>query len=347
MNSRELVIHALLGAPIERYPCGPLAVHCTARLAGVTLKDYTLDAKTLASCVVQYYEQFRPDAVWLSADTWVTAQAMGAHVAFAGDEQPMGGVGDPLVKTPADIEKIPVVESRIQGRFPLMCEALSIVKRQLGRDVFVVGCFDQSPFSLAAALMGVEALMIKAVDEPAFVDALLERCTEYAVAYALALANAGADMLSTGDSVAGLIGRDMYRRIAMPAEQRAFEDIRSGCDALLSLHICGDTSHILKDMAQTGCDVLEIDSKVAMIEAMRVVGPELGLWGNLNPMDLLERTPQEVERLAVDLLETVKQCGRTRFVLSSGCTLAPDTPAENIRALIGAAVNSGKRMAAG
>lgn len=335
MNSRELTVHALLGSPIERFPSGPLAVHNTARLSGVTVADYTMNPGVLADCVVNYYEEFRPDAIWVSADTWVTAQAMGAEVDFVGEDLPMCGVGEPLVKSISDVKKIPPVDTLVQGRFGLMCEALSLIKERLGGEVFIVGCFDQSPFSLACALMGMETLMVKAIDEPEFVEALLERCVEYAVSYALSLAHAGADMLSTGDSVAGLVGRDMYCRIARPAERKMFEDIRSQCGALLSLHICGDTSHILEDMSEAGCDVLEIDSKVDICEALEKVGSEVALWGNIDPVEVMERgTPEDVEREALNVLEKVKECGRTRFVLSSGCTLAPDTPGDNIGALI-------------
>ncbi len=335
MNSRELTVHALLGSPIDRYPSGPLAVHNTARLSGVTVTDYTMNPGVLADCVVKYYEEFRPDAVWVSADTWVTAQAMGAKVDFVSDDLPMCGVGGPLVKTVSDIKKIPPVDTQVHGRFPLMCEALSIIKERLDEKVFIVGCFDQSPFSLACALMGMESLMVKAIDEPDFVEALLERCIEYAVSYALRLAHAGADMLSTGDSVAGLVGREMYCSMAMPAEQKMFKEVHSQCDALLSLHICGNTSHILENMSQAGCDVLEIDSKVDICEALEKVGGEVALWGNIDPVGVLERgTPEDVEREALIIMEKVKECGRTRFVLSSGCTLVPDTPGDNIRALI-------------
>ncbi|MBW2637677.1 MAG: uroporphyrinogen decarboxylase family protein, partial [Deltaproteobacteria bacterium] len=322
-------------ASIDRFPCGPLAVHNTAGLAGVSIEDYTLKPDKLADCIVHYYEQFEPDAVWVSADTWVTAQGMGAEVDFIGDSQPMCGVGEPLVKSVSDIKRIRPVDTLVQGRFGLMCEALSQIKERLGQDVFVVGCFDQSPFSLACALMGMEALMVKAIDESDFVDALLERCVEYSVAYALSLAHAGADMLSTGDSVAGLVGRKMYCGMALGAEQKMFDDIRSQCDALLSLHICGDTSHILSDMSRAGCDVLEIDSNVDICDAMEKVGDEIALWGNIDPVGVLQRgTAADVEREALKLLEKVKACGRSRFVLSSGCTMAPDTPEKNIRALI-------------
>ena len=93
LSGKELVSRALRGLPTPRPAAGPLAVHYCARLAGVSLRDYTLNPRVLADCVLRYYEAFRPDAVWLSADTWVTAQAMGAAVAFPSGDQPLAGDG--------------------------------------------------------------------------------------------------------------------------------------------------------------------------------------------------------------------------------------------------------------
>ena len=76
-----------------------------------------------------------------------------------------------------------------------MLKALSRIVEQLGRKAFIVGCFDQYPFSLAAALMGMNEIMLKVVDDPPLVAALMERCSEYALAYACALSRAGADLL--------------------------------------------------------------------------------------------------------------------------------------------------------
>ena len=99
LNSKQLVRRSLCGEPVPRIATGPLAVHYCARLAGRSLRDYTSDPHVLANCVVRYYEEFRPDAVWLSADTWVTAEAMGAAVCFPGDDQPQCGTGEPLLRS--------------------------------------------------------------------------------------------------------------------------------------------------------------------------------------------------------------------------------------------------------
>ena len=144
MNSKKLVLRALQGESTPRVATGPLAVHYCAGLAGVSIRDYTTNPQILAECVIRYYEQFKPDAIWLSADTWISAGAMGARVGATEDNQPFSGLGQPLVQTVADIDRIPAAHLEL-GRYPVMLEALTRIKYALGKDVFIVACFDQYP----------------------------------------------------------------------------------------------------------------------------------------------------------------------------------------------------------
>jgi len=336
--SKALVARALRGEPVPRVPVGPLAVHFCARVAGGTLRAYSTRATTLAAAVIRYWERFRPDAVWLSADTWVSAQAMGARVGASDDHQPLGGQGPPLVRTAADIDRIPPPDVGRQGRYPLMLEALRRIVAALGREVWIVGCMDQYPFSLAAALMGINDIMLKVVDDPPFVEALMARCAEYQLAYGRALAEAGADMLSGGDSPVVLLGPELYERLAQPFETRVIAALKAATGRPVSLHNCGRATPLLAGMARTGADVLEVDHFVDLGEACRIVGPEVALWGNLDPVGVLAQgTPALVEQTARKAMEAVKAAGHRRFVLSSGCTLAVETPAENLEALSRAA----------
>jgi MtaA/CmuA family methyltransferase len=333
LTSRQLVTRTLAGQPVPRVPAGPLAVHYCAKIAGRTVRQYTLDPQVLADCVGVYYQRFQPDALWISADTWVTAEAMGVRVGTTGDDQPFGGLGEPLVQKPGDIDRIPAPDPSSQGRWPRMLEAVRRVRRMFP-DVFLVACFDQYPFSLACALMGIHQLMLKLTDDRPMVEALMERCLEYSVAYAVALSKEGADSLSGGDSPAGLIGPRSYRDLAAPFESRAIRRIQQATRKPVSLHICGDATALLADMASTGADVLEIDSRVDLPEACRQVGPGVALWGNLDPVALLARgTPEQVRRASHQAIEAVAAAGHSRFVLSSGCTLAMETPPENLDAM--------------
>lgn len=340
LSPKQLVRRALSGDEAPRPATGPLAVHFCARTAGVSLRQYTTDARVLAESVVHYYQRYLPDAVWLSADTWVTAEAMGAAVGFTDDDQPMSGIGGPLIQSAADLDRIPDPDPSLQGRCPLMLDALQQVIRALGEEVFVVGCFDQYPFSLACALMGLDQVMLKLIDDRPMVVALMDRCAEYTVAYAQALAAAGADMLSGGDSPAGLMGPALYREVALPAEQQVIAEIKEFANCPVSLHICGDATPILADMALCGADVLELDSQVDVPTASSVTGPNIALWGNLDPVRILAHgSPQQVHDATRALLCSVTETGHRRFVLSSGCTLAVETPPENLQAMFDAAGN--------
>lgn len=333
MNSKELVSAALRGLPAPRVPTGPLAVHFCAGLTGCTLGEYTTNPSRLADSVIRYCERFRPDAVWVSADTWVSAQAMGARVGATDDNQPFGGIGPPAVRTARDIDKIPAPDVGSHGRYPLMLEALSRIARALGKEVFVVACFDQYPFSLAASLMGINEMMLALIDDPPFVRALMERCLEYTCAYGAALSRAGADMLSGGDSPAGLVGPELYAQFGLPGEQRVLRYLKSATGKPASLHICGNTMPILPLMKTAGADVLELDSAVTIANACRVIGPDIALWGNLDPVRVLAQGgPNQVASAVSHILAEVRSVAHPRFVLSSGCTLAVETPYRNLDA---------------
>lgn len=334
-GARELVRRALDGRGAARPVAGPLAVHWCARAAGISLRDYTLRADRLAESVIRYAERLRPDAVWVSADTWVSAQAMGASVEFPGEDQPLAGAGRPLVRSAADLARIPKPDPASQGRWPLMLDAVRRVREGVGPDVFVVACFDQYPFSLACALMGLQNAMLAPADDRALIEAVMDRAAEHAVAYAAALAGAGADLLSGGDSPAGLLGPELYREIALPFERRVIAAVKARTGLPVSLHICGNAGPLLADMEDSGADVLELDQRTDLAEACRVVPGHVALWGNLDPVALLARgSPGDVAQAVRGLVRTTSEAGRGRFVVSSGCTLALETPEANVRALI-------------
>ncbi|MCC6143497.1 MAG: hypothetical protein IT368_06795, partial [Candidatus Hydrogenedentes bacterium] len=150
-----------------------------------------------------------------------------------------------------------------------------------------------------------------------------------------ALANTGADLLSGGDSPAGLMGPALYAQVALPFEQRLIADFKATHPQPISLHICGNAMPILSAMATSGADVLELDHLTDIRAACDGLDPNTAIWGNLDPVGVLARGDTTAVRAATRrLLQTVQACGRRRFVLSSGCTLAVDTPAENIDAML-------------
>jgi len=68
------------------------------------------------------------------------------------------------------------------------------------------------------------------------------------------------------------------------------------------------------------------------------VGGRVALWGNIDPVGvLLNGDTPLVKQRTLELLDQANAVFSRRFVLSSGCTLAPNTPPENLLALLQAA----------
>jgi MtaA/CmuA family methyltransferase len=334
MTAKDLINRAIRGESTPRTACGPQATFFCAADAGTTLQEFTLSADVQVENILRYHEKYRPDAVWISTDTWVTAEAMGAPVFSPLGNQPLTGPSKGFITTPRDLGRIPAPDPYSRGRQPLQLEVLERVVATLGKETLVVGCFDQSPFSLACQAVGVTSLMTRILEDPPFVVALLEKCLEHALAYAEAMAACGADMLSTGDSPAGLLGPELYSSVALPWERELFSALEQRTDKILSLHICGDTTPIVPFMSESGAHVLEVDHSVDMAEAFAQVGEAVALWGNLDPVSLLlNGSRDDVEAAVRGLLTAVGPGTRRRFVLSSGCILAPETPPGNLQAL--------------
>ncbi len=333
MTKKEKVSATLNGKKFNNYPNGLLTCHATAEYAGISIQEYSTDSAKLAKSVLAYYKKIKPDAVWISADTLITAEAMGLEIRFPSVDIPAQSSGKYIVKTIEDLERLPEPDPYRLGRMPVIINALKIVKEEIGDEVFIVGCFDQSPFSLACSLAGMENAMMWGLTDPDILRKLLEKCVELVIAYAKALADAGADMLSTGDSPSGLLDPAMYRLWGLEYEKRVFKELKKYTNAFLSLHICGNVFPILEDMTLSGADVLELDHPVLLREACKVVPDSIAIWGNIDPINTLYNgTVESVKAARQKAVEIVESFNRKRFILSSGCTVAPGTPVENIHA---------------
>ncbi|NLD44719.1 MAG: methyltransferase/corrinoid binding protein, partial [Chloroflexi bacterium] len=112
-----------------------------------------------------------------------------------------------------------------------------------------------------------------------------------------------------------------------------------GAEAVV-MHICGRALPLVPDVAALGCDVMDIDAPVDPAAALAASG-RMALRGNIDPAGvLLYGTPELVEEKVRAALAAAGRQGR--FILSSGCDVPPDTPPENIAALVRAARAAGR-----
>ncbi|MBE0699975.1 MAG: hypothetical protein IH586_23865, partial [Anaerolineaceae bacterium] len=205
----------------------------------------------------------------------------------------------------------------------------------------------------ANALRGDTALLTDLYDRPEWLSGLLEQLTEVEIEFARAQIEAGADIIGLGDAIASTISPKMYRQFALPYEQRIFAAVRE-MGAIPRLHICGNTSKIVPDMARSGAQIIDLDwmvdfAKVAQLLIPLPPGGErnrfafakrgegqysqtnapLSLCGNFDPVQIMLRgAPEDAYQATLACLTA----GGPTCLSAAGCEIPIDTPPENIHA---------------
>jgi MtaA/CmuA family methyltransferase len=171
--------------------------------------------------------------------------------------------------------------------------------------------------------------MVDFSDDPEFVASLFEYSVELASGFAAAQIAAGADIIGIGDPPSSLVGPRMYQEQIWPWQKKLVDAIHAN-GAKVRLHVCGNTRRILADIRRLGCDLVDVDSPVAMEQARAQVGPAQALIGNLDPVrDVRNGSPETIQRS----LETLQQTAGERWIVAAGCEIVRDTPHENLHAM--------------
>ena len=337
MNGRERVRAALAGARPDRVPVMLHNFLMAAREAGFSQRRFRQDPAAIAESFIRAVETYGYDGVLVDVDTVTLAEALGVPVDHPEDlpARPAGAMLADLAEArdlePADI----AADARVQ----IWLEAVRRLAAHFRGEVFVRGNCDQAAYSLASMVRGPAEWMMDLLDETKRGDArrLLAHCAEASAAFLRLMAATGADMVSNGDSPAGpdLISPALYEKFAQPYEKRlADEAHRLGLP--FALHICGDTTRILRPMLATGADALELDFKTDVRAARDAMRGKAVFIGNIDPSGALALgTPALVEARTRELLDVF--AGEPRFILNAGCAIPAETPPANLRAMIAAA----------
>jgi MtaA/CmuA family methyltransferase len=292
---------------------------------GRSYRDYYLDGDVLAASQLAVARAFHLDQVSAISDPWREASAYDMEFDY-----PEHGVGRPrqvLIRSPQDVARIKPFEIERAARPAQRVESVRKMAEAVGGTHSVLG-WVEGPLALYADLRGVESMFLDLIDHPEMYLQAAEILVANQIRFARAQIAAGADMVGVGDSVASLVSPAMYRQFVLPFEKRLFDAIHEA-GAAVKLHVCGDIGNSIHLVAQTGCDVIDVDWMVPLDKARAAVGPDVTLAGNFDPAAvLLQGTPQEVADAARQNIEM----GGPRFILQPGCEVPPGTPEENLRA---------------
>ena len=137
---------------------------------------------------------------------------------------------------------------------------------------------------------------------------------------------------------AQIMSAKLFKEFCVPYSNTLFE--RYGPEGR-TVHMCGSSAHLhevlKKDMGMTRFDIFGylVPPEVA---AANLGGSTL-LWGNINPMLMLNGSPQDVKGAAWNCIEAMGPCGG--FMLGDGANICPGTPLQSFQAVMAAAEEFG------
>jgi uroporphyrinogen decarboxylase len=296
------------------------------RQAGRSLPEY----RTVREGIPMLESCFRPDLVTEITLQPVRRYGVDAAIFFSDIVVPLKAVGvdldivagvGPVVAKPfettADLDRLPELVD-----VPEVAEAVRLLVRELG-DTPLIG-FAGAPFTLASYLVeggpSKDQRRTKALmhGDPGLWAALMERLAAITLAFLRVQVDAGASAVQLFDSWVGALPVEDYRRFVAPHSAR----ILAGVQDVPRIHFGVGTGELLHDMGSVGADVVGVDFRVALDDAVRRVGPGKAVQGNLDPTAVF--TPWPVLRGLVDrVLEQGR--GAEGHVFNLGHGVLPET----------------------
>jgi uroporphyrinogen decarboxylase len=300
------------------------------RQAGRSLPEYRalrtdrkmLDALTnpdlITEITLQPVRRYDVDAAILFSDIIVPLRAIGIGI----DIRPgVGPVVDRPVRTAADVAKLrPLVAADV----PYVTKSVADLVGELGGKP-IIG-FAGGPFTLASYLVeggrskNFERTKALLYGAPELWADLMNRLTDITIGFLQAQIAAGASAIQLFDSWAGALSLDDYRASVLPYSRRVFAALAD--TGVPRIHFGVGTGELLGAMGSAGADVVGVDWRVPLDEAVSRVEPGKALQGNLDPVVLLAPW-DEIERRTRQVLDR----GRTAegHIFNLGHGVLPET----------------------
>jgi len=293
---------------------------------GVPMLEACARPELIVEITLQPLRRYAVDAAIFFSDIVVPLKAIGIEL----DIKP--GVG-PVVADPIrDRAGIAALRRLTPDDVPYVTEAVGELVGELG-DTPLIG-FAGGPFTLASYLIEggpsknhdrTKAMMYGA---PELWAELMGRLADITADFLKVQIAAGASAIQLFDSWVGAVGPEDYRASVLPYTRRIFEAIEPL--GVPRIHFGVGTGELLGLMGEAGADVVGVDWRVPLDEAVLRVGPGKALQGNLDPAVLF--APWEViEQRARDVL----QRGRTAegHIFNLGHGVLPSTDPDRLARL--------------
>ena len=186
-------------------------------------------------------------------------------------------------------------------------------------------------------LMGFQEFMTNMALKPRVVHDLLDKITEYRVAYARRVVEMGFKVAHHGDDLGTqqgpLFSRAMFREFVLPRLKRAWQPYTDAGVPII-LHSCGCLTEFIPDLIEIGLRVLEpVQPCMDLALLKREYGKDLVFWGGIDTQTFLPfGTPEQVKQMARKTIRTLGKGGG--HIIAPSQEVMNDVPVENVKALV-------------
>jgi uroporphyrinogen decarboxylase len=275
----------------------------------------------VAEITLQPVRRHGVDAAIFFSDIVVPLAAVGVDLDIVAGVGPV--VAKP-VRTRADLDRLPELTPE---HVPYISEAVRLLVAELGPTPLIG--FAGAPFTLASYLIEggpsknhehTKALMH---GDPELWNALCARLAQISGAFLRVQAEAGAAAVQLFDSWVGAVPRVDYERFIQPHSAAALAAVADR--GVPRIHFGVGTGELLPSMGAAGADVVGVDFRVALTDAIKRLGDGYAVQGNLDPALLF--APWEALEAKV---RSIVDEGRTAsgHIFNLGHGVLPDTDPE-------------------
>ncbi|MDX9714207.1 MAG: uroporphyrinogen decarboxylase [Dissulfurispiraceae bacterium] len=266
------------------------------------------------------------DAAILFSDILIPVEAIGMKLEFSESKGPI--LYDPL-RDSVGISKLRTLDPAED--VPFVMEAIKLLKKSL--KVPLIG-FSGAPFTLATYMIeggssrnyvNTKRMMYK---EPEMFHRLMDKITDCVISYLNAQIDAGVDAVQIFDSWAGILSPADFDEFVLKYVQKIISSINPGLPRIYFAFNCGA---MLSHVKASGADVLGLDWRIDMSDAINALGSDTVVQGNLDPCTLFG-TQEIVSSRAAEIVK--KGFAAKGHIFNLGHGILPETPVENAKALV-------------
>jgi MtaA/CmuA family methyltransferase len=327
MNKKQLFKDLLKGKPSkERVFFRPILMHFAARFNNTTYGKFASDYKVLVESNIRAMEYFDTDMVSLISDPYRETSAFGAPIEYIDEGVPR--CLEKIVKTMDDVKILPSPDVYKCERTLDRIKGAEYFQKLLKGTVPVSGWIE-GPLAEACDLTGVSEMLLNLMIDPDFSNTLMDKCMLTIKDFAKAQIEAGCDLIGIGDAICSQIDKDSYDLYVKDRHRELIAFVHD-CGASVKLHICGNVTHLLESLKDLNADIVDLDWQVDIGHAREIIGNEVVLGGNINPVLVQDRSEEEVYALSRRLVDNFKD---QKYLLAAGCEITVLTPHKNLMAM--------------